>query len=225
MTSQINALLLRLLSIAALSIARANRSVTLSDRGTVRVSTSGRTGFLAIYYVCLYRYTYSHMFGMPYHNQAEISSFGLRIPLQRLGGALAGVHVRRRARRPVPNQQSQKEKAKGFAPPPGPPGVEAQAKIVARWWPQTAGSAPIPIKSNFTAGSTAVVESRLSREPANIRDLARNFSQQFASQAEDLKRSRPNDERGQHDNLLAFFERMADGLAQLAGALDQAVKE
>jgi hypothetical protein len=82
-------------------------------------------------------------------------------------------------------------------------------------------SPPIPV----TAGSVAVVEGRLSREPEAIRDLARNLSQEFASQAEDLKRSRPNDERlAQHDDLIAFFERMADGLAQLADALDEAVK-
>ena len=63
-------------------------------------------------------------------------------------------------------------------------------------------------------------------EPGDIRELARNLSQEFASQAEDLKRSRPNDERlAQHDDLIAFFERMAAGLAQLADALDQAVKE
>ena len=84
----------------------------------------------------------------------------------------------------------------------------------------------IQVMSNFTAGSIAFVESRLSREPGDIRELARNLSQEFASQAEDLKRSRPNDERlAQHDDLIAFFERMAAGLAQLADALDQAVKE
>jgi hypothetical protein len=90
--------------------------------------------------------------------------------------------------------------------------------------PALATSPPIiPV----TAGSVAVIEGRLSREPAAIGDLARNLSQEFASQAEDLKRSRPNDERrlAQHDDLIDFFERMADGLAQLADALDQAVKQ
>ncbi len=74
----------------------------------------------------------------------------------------------------------------------------------------TAGSAPITVTSNVTAWSMAAVESRLSREPAAIRDSARNLSQEFASQGEDLRRSRPNDERlAQHDDLIAFVERMA----------------
>jgi hypothetical protein len=88
----------------------------------------------------------------------------------------------------------------------------------------TAGNAPVSVTS-VTVGSTAV-EGRLSREPAAIRDAARNFSREFARQADDLKRSRPNDERlAQHDDLIGFFERMAAGLAELADALDQAVKE
>jgi hypothetical protein len=90
----------------------------------------------------------------------------------------------------------------------------------------TGGTAPTPVASDPKAGIVAIVEGRLSREPAAIRDLARNLSQEFASQAEHLKRSRPNDERlAQHDDLIAFFERMAAGLAELANALDQAIKE
>ena len=90
----------------------------------------------------------------------------------------------------------------------------------------TAGTAPAPGTSDLKVGSVAIVEGRLSREPAAIRDLARNLSQEFARQAEDLKRSRPNDERlAQHDDLIAFFERMACGLAELADALDEAVSK
>jgi hypothetical protein len=90
----------------------------------------------------------------------------------------------------------------------------------------TSGTASTPVTSDQKAESVAIVEGRLSREPAAIRDLARNLSQEFASQAEDLKRSRPNDERlAQHDDLIAFFERIACGLAELADALDEAVSK
>jgi hypothetical protein len=68
--------------------------------------------------------------------------------------------------------------------------------------------------------------SALSERPAEIRDAARALSQEFMAQVEELKRSRPNDDRlAKHDDLVAFFEKMAAGLSNLADALDRAVNE
>ena len=79
---------------------------------------------------------------------------------------------------------------------PGVPGLAAAAEAVARM---------------------AVIEVRLAREPTAIRDAARNFSREFASQAEHAKPS-PAAER-------SFFKKMAAGLAELADALDSVIKE
>jgi hypothetical protein len=75
--------------------------------------------------------------------------------------------------------------------------------------------------------SDATVERRLLEQPADIRDAARALSREFALQSEELRDFKPNDPDriAQRDNLLALFEKMATGLANLADALDQAVSK
>jgi hypothetical protein len=69
------------------------------------------------------------------------------------------------------------------------------------------------------------IERILSERHADIRDAARVLSRDFAAQVEELKRTRPNepDRLAEHDALVAFLEKMATGLNQLADALEQAV--
>src|SRR5262249_12961051 len=53
----------------------------------------------------------------------------------------------------------------------------------------------------------------------------RALAGELRAQVEELKRSTPNDSERlvKHNDLVAFFEKMATGLVQLAEALDQAV--
>jgi hypothetical protein len=66
---------------------------------------------------------------------------------------------------------------------------------------------------------SSTVEQRLLEQPKHIRDAAHSLSREFIDQAAELKKSRPNDE-----DLVAFLEKMAEGLERLANALDQCVK-
>jgi hypothetical protein len=70
-----------------------------------------------------------------------------------------------------------------------------------------------------------LIEQRLSIQPTDIRDTARALSREFAAQVEELKNSKPNDpgKLADYDRLVAFFEKMAAGLAALADTLDQAI--
>ena len=80
--------------------------------------------------------------------------------------------------------------------------------------------------ATIVAGGVGVATgSALSERPAEIRDAARALSREFTAQVEELQRSRPNepDHLAKHDDLVAFFEKMAVGLATLADALDRAV--
>ena len=69
-----------------------------------------------------------------------------------------------------------------------------------------------------------VIESRLTEQPAAIRDIARALSKEFKSQANELKQQRPNDPDriAQRDNLVVLLEKTATGLATLADNFDQA---
>jgi len=69
------------------------------------------------------------------------------------------------------------------------------------------------------------IEGRQSEHPVDIRDAARALSRAFSEQVEELKRFKPNDPDRlvEHEGLVAFFERMASGLAELANALDKAI--
>jgi hypothetical protein len=81
----------------------------------------------------------------------------------------------------------------------------------------------LPAAASLTIGS-GTVESVLSEHPADIRDMARALSEEFTAQVEELQRRKPNDDRlAEYNALLAFFEKMARGLADLADALDRAV--
>jgi hypothetical protein len=75
------------------------------------------------------------------------------------------------------------------------------------------------------AGARSRIEGRLSEQTVDIRDAARALSRAFSEQIEELKRSKPNDPERlvEHDGLVAFFERMAAGLGDLADALDRAI--
>src|ERR1700730_8568856 len=74
------------------------------------------------------------------------------------------------------------------------------------------------------ADATTIVR-RLSQQPVDIRDAARALSDELGAQVEELKRSKPNDAIGlaKHDSVVALFEKMALGLAELADALDGAI--
>jgi hypothetical protein len=61
-------------------------------------------------------------------------------------------------------------------------------------------------------------------QPAEILEAARNLAKEFKNQADELRAAKPNDPArlDSYDDLLAFFEKMAAGLASLADALEQA---
>ena len=74
-----------------------------------------------------------------------------------------------------------------------------------------------------TAGHQ-VIRRRLLERPDDIRETARNLSDAFRNQANELRRSKPNEpgQLAQYESLLSFFEQMAAGLTDLADALDRA---
>jgi hypothetical protein len=74
-----------------------------------------------------------------------------------------------------------------------------------------------------TAGPQAT-QRRLLERPDDIREAARNLSEAFRNQTNELKNSKPNEpgQLAQYENLISFFEQMAAGLADLADALDRA---
>jgi hypothetical protein len=76
------------------------------------------------------------------------------------------------------------------------------------------------------AANARIIERSLSERPADIRDAARALVKEIKDQVEQLKNSKPNDEEGlaKHNEFVEFLERIAAGLAELADALDQAVK-
>src|SRR6266566_18053 len=78
----------------------------------------------------------------------------------------------------------------------------------------------------IVAANARIIERSLSERPADIRDAARALVKEIRDQVEQLHRSKPNDEDGlaKHNEFVAFLERIATGLAELADALDQAVK-
>jgi hypothetical protein len=62
---------------------------------------------------------------------------------------------------------------------------------------------------------------RILEDPASIRDAARALHDEIAAQIDELKRTRPNDERlADHDDLIGFLEGIAAGLAELSEAID-----
>jgi hypothetical protein len=76
------------------------------------------------------------------------------------------------------------------------------------------------------AANAGIIERSLSERPADIRDAACALVKEIRDQVEQLKNSKPNDEEGlaKHNEFVEFLERIAAGLAELADALDQAVK-
>jgi hypothetical protein len=76
------------------------------------------------------------------------------------------------------------------------------------------------------AANARIIERSISERPADIRDAARALVKEIKDQVEQLKNSKPNDEAGlaKHNEFVEFLERIAAGLAELADALDQAVK-
>jgi hypothetical protein len=93
-----------------------------------------------------------------------------------------------------------------------------------------AGTAPIPVSVDLSAVSLldlrSVVEHRIARRPKDIRDAARALSQAFTEQVELIKNSKPNDPArlAEFEDLVAFFEKMAAGLANLVEALDRLIE-
>jgi hypothetical protein len=78
------------------------------------------------------------------------------------------------------------------------------------------------------AGSSApiaqsAVERRIAERASDIRDAAHALSKAFTEQLDLLRKSKPNDPARlpDYEDLVAFFERMASGLAKLAGTLDE----
>jgi hypothetical protein len=70
------------------------------------------------------------------------------------------------------------------------------------------------------------IDHRLSQDPADIRVAMRTLSHEFKAQIEDIKARWPNeqdDRADAYEGLVALFEKMAKGLADLADALDAAV--
>jgi hypothetical protein len=101
----------------------------------------------------------------------------------------------------------------------------AEAAVTADTTAVTADTASATVVS--AVGTARVSRNALSERPVEIRDAARALSQEFKDQVEELKALRLNDpdRLDQRDDLLAFFEKMAAGLNNLADALDRAVNE
>jgi hypothetical protein len=70
------------------------------------------------------------------------------------------------------------------------------------------------------AANAQIIEQQLSYRLDEARRAARAFSQAFKDQAEELKKK--NDRTPQFDDFVAFLEKMASGLSELADALDRA---
>jgi len=72
-----------------------------------------------------------------------------------------------------------------------------------------------------------LIKQDLSARPTDIRNGARALAAQFVAEAEDLKKSMPNDgsRLAAQKQLIDLFERMARGLGELADALDQAISK
>jgi hypothetical protein len=96
----------------------------------------------------------------------------------------------------------------------------------------TFSSAPIPDPSVEVAiaGTSAVnvaaaVESRLSVQPAEISEAARELSKAIADQIAELTASKPNDPDrfAQQNDFVAFLQSIAGGLDSLAQAIDGAI--
>jgi hypothetical protein len=69
-----------------------------------------------------------------------------------------------------------------------------------------------------------IVERTLLERPTDIRTAARNLSEAFRHQTNELRNSKPNEpgQLARYESLISFFEQMAGGLADLADALDRA---
>jgi hypothetical protein len=110
--------------------------------------------------------------------------------------------------------------------------------------PGMSGITPLPLRAEanikledtrLTADATvvwdsgiatkSVIERRLTEQPAVIRDTARALSREFKSQATEWRQQRPNDPDriAQCDKLILLTENVANGLANLADNLDQAI--
>jgi hypothetical protein len=108
-----------------------------------------------------------------------------------------------------------------FVPPPMPP-APATVELTGRITVSKRTSATI----NASPAAVASTERRFSGNIDGFRDAARTLAAEFVAQIDEMQRSRPNDEAGlaAYEQLMAFFDRMATGLAQLADALDEATK-
>jgi hypothetical protein len=89
------------------------------------------------------------------------------------------------------------------------------------------GAATLQVKSAATlqgqgaaAANAQIIEQQLSYRLDEARRAARAFSQAFKDQAEELKKK--NDRTPQFDDFVAFLEKMASGLSELADTLDRA---
>jgi hypothetical protein len=125
-------------------------------------------------------------------------------------------------------RQKQQVKASGAFAGTAPHDRPTSADIVRGTTDHTTYETGAPEHSSPSIAKTAAAtRGALSERPTEIRDAARALSQEFTAQVEELKRSRPNepDRLAKHDDLVAFFEKMAAGLSDLADALDRAVNK
>jgi hypothetical protein len=92
-----------------------------------------------------------------------------------------------------------------------------------------AGGRPVPTGlADAPENQTAAAETmrrKLLERPNDIREAARNLSEAFKIQTNELRGLKPNEpgQLAQYENLVSFFELMAAGLADLADALDRAL--
>ena len=77
-----------------------------------------------------------------------------------------------------------------------------------------------------TAASIQVIERKLSEAPDDIVATSRDFAKALKEQADELRASKPNEPGplAQYENLIAFLDKMAAGLGELADALERAFK-
>jgi hypothetical protein len=90
--------------------------------------------------------------------------------------------------------------------------------------PRLAGVSALSAES-LVVGAPSNFAQRLSGRTTEIRDAARNLADAVNDQIHHMRASKPNDvaSLAKHNEFIAFLEKLAEGLSNLADALDEAI--
>lgn len=127
-------------------------------------------------------------------------------------------------------------KAGSFAPPERDLSTEIAVQIAAsrrKLNPALLASSGVteprtaPDKPRSVSSAVGAIARKLGKHPTDIRDVARALSRACRDRVAELRDSKPNEKEvlTHYDDLIAFLDSMAAGLAEIADALDQAIKD